>query len=760
MKKFLLFFMLMIASVCGYAQTYNAIATAYVTTTISQKVVFDSTMQAGGTFTFSVLAHNGGGRPGESDTANVKIQFYTASNTLVSTVSSSYNRNLPNPNGAPGNPWAYPAVPWTTLTTSSTNCGGSCATVAYATISMYGIDGSYWAGDYGPWYRAPTFTLNGGSNKAYNPEFGPYNGITAQGWTSSPGFGACQGAWGGSNACIVNSSGQPGTSTTGLVANQNGGGPSATGGTTSGTPGGYNSTMSTSSPTGPPPAPTVTGSTTTNSTKTIISNNQQQTITTPTTTTTYSDGTSKTTKGSSTTSVVSNNTFTGVHFGAAQVADTQWNVGACTQTNSCQIYSTSPGGTYNTGNWTAIASNQYITFIPNTAGDSATNPWRMILVNSDGTFSDLGSGRILVQGTDSNGNIYLFFTNDNYNGTLLSGNLGLTGQGMTFTGTKDPSMNDTDSLAGGMSTTPLAPGQVGGSAAAPTVTGTSTSNNVSSSSSVGSATTTTNPYNWGGGTYTVIGTATPTTTITTTTPVTTTYWSDGTTTTSNGTSTTTSNTTWDYTVTGPTNPPVSPNVGTNKNSVYITQTNAGASNDVTANQSGRGNYESVSLGGSNNIVRLGQGYTFSNTGASTESANAGNYNLSGVTISGNFNGVVNSQVGNSNSAIISSTGNYNSLLATQTGNNNQVYSTISGNNNSLSFGQTGNGNIAAANLYGNNNVASITQTGNNHGTVLNLINAGGANNVSVIQTGNGDAYSLQQTCTNPAGCSVSVIRNK
>ena len=262
MKKIFLILLLLCSNV--FAQpTYNSIATAYVTTTISQNVVFNSTMQQGGTFAFSILAHNGGGRPGQSDTANVKIQFYTASNSLVSTVQSNYSANLPNPNGTPGNPWADPSVPWSTLTVSSVNCGGSCANVAYAKISMYGIDGSYWAGDYGPWYRAPTFTLNGGGNLTYNPEFGPYNGTTAQGWTSSPGFGACQGAWGGSNACIVNSDGQPGTSTAGLVANQNGGGPSATGGTTSGQAGGYNNTMSTSnagSGTGLPqtaPAPVV-----------------------------------------------------------------------------------------------------------------------------------------------------------------------------------------------------------------------------------------------------------------------------------------------------------------------------------------------------------------------------------------------------------------------------------------------------------------------------------------------------------------------
>lgn len=657
MKKIFLMLMLLCSSV--FAQpTYNAIATAYVTTTISQTVVFDSTMQAGGTFTFSVLAHNGGGRAGQSDTANVKIQFYTSTNTLVSTVNSSYSSNLPQPsqsgtNGLSGNPQADPAVPWSTLTISSTNCGGSCANVAYAKISMYGIDGSFWAGDYGPWYRAPTFQLNGGSNLAYNPEFGPYNGVTAQGWTSSPGFGACQGAWGGSNACIVNDQGQPGQSTAGLVANQNGGGPSANGGTTSGTAGGYNSTMSTTNagagtgtPQTPPSAPPAANTQTTTQTNIL--------------------------------------TF--------QTWDVQhYRSGGWTGTT---------GGNITTG-WTWSCTN---------CGSTTSGTVDRVTRSSDDTV-------IFVYLLDSNGNMVISEPNGVY----------------TYSGT--------------------AP-------AAPTVTGTSTSNQTSSSSSTGTTTTTANTYNWAGGTYTVIGTSTPTTTTTTTTPVTTTTWSDGTTTTSNGTSTTTTSVTYNYTVTGPSTPPVNPNAGTNNNSVYIQQVNAGASNKVTANQSGHGNYESISLGGSNNNINIGQGYTFSTTGVASESSTASNNNLIGLSLSGNSNTVSNSQVGASNSSILSATGNSNVLTITQNGNTNQTYSTISGNSNSLTIGQTGNGNIAAVNLYGNSNSATVTQTGNNHGTVLNLVNAGGANNVSVVQTGTGDAYSLQQTCTNPAGCSVSVIRNK
>ncbi len=253
--QILFFYIAATVSTVQAQEMYNSIATAYVTTTISQNVVFNSAMQQGGTFELSVLAHNGGGRAGQSDTANVRIQFYTAGGSLVSQAQTNHSANLPNPNNVCGNPCIDPAVPWTTLTISSTLTQAQASTVAYAKISFYGIDGSYWAGDYGPWYRAPTFTHNGGANLAYNPEFGPYNNVAAQGWTISPALGACQGAWGGSNPCIANSSGTPGVSTTGLVANQNGGGPDPNGGTTSGTAGGYNSTMTTSSPTGAPPPP-------------------------------------------------------------------------------------------------------------------------------------------------------------------------------------------------------------------------------------------------------------------------------------------------------------------------------------------------------------------------------------------------------------------------------------------------------------------------------------------------------------------------
>ena len=730
-----IFLMLLLLCSNVFAQTnYNSIATAYVTTTISQDVVFNSAMKAGGTFTFSALAHNGGGRAGQADTANVKIQFYAAGGSLISTVNSNYSANLPIPT-AQDPPRADPAVPWTTLTVSSVNCGGSCANVAYAKVSMYGIDASFWAGDYGPWYRAPTLQQNGGGNLLYNPEFGPAYGYNAQGWTTNPGMGACQGAWGGSNPCIVNSSGVPGTSTVGLVANENGGGPSSTGGTSSGTAGGYNSTMSVTNA-GPgtgtpqtPPAPTKNWQTVnTNSNPVVISAIYPTSNNSP-----YNETAVNAFDGNPSTKYLNfdkQNAGVTVKLSQGRVVQkftiTTANDAVERDPSSYKLYGSNDGV-----NWTLIKEGP--------------------LSLSDSRFTV--SGEITVDNTTAYVYYFIKFPSIKNN----SGNSVQIAE-VTYYYDLNDGVTSTDTGSGG---TPANPGQSGSVCAdcGPTVTGTSTTNNVSSSNSVGSTTTTNNQYTWGGGTYTVTGTNTPTTTTTTTTPVTTTNWSDGTTTTSNGTPTSTSSVTFNYTVTSPTTAPVNPNAGTNKNSVYITQTNAGSSNKITANQSGHGNYEAITLGGSNNNIYVGQGYTFSTTGVATESSISNN-NLSNLTLSGNSNTMFNEQVGSSNSSIMSVTGNSNISKLNQTGNSNQAYSTVTGSSNSITIGQNGNSNIAAVDVFGNNNIATVTQTGNNHGTVLNLINAGGANNVSVIQTGTGDAYSLQQTCTNPAGCSVSVIRNK
>jgi hypothetical protein len=207
----------------------NAIKMGYNFTTVSQTVVFDNTMRAGGTLTLSTQAMDGGGRaPG--DPFVIKMVFYNSSNQIINTAQLS-------------NTLVYGTTTPTTYTTTTTNCGGSCANVAYVKVEFYGKDGGYWAGNYGPYIINPSLKFNGGPNILYNPEFGVYgtNGF-AQGWTSTAGWQNCA-LYSGAATCVINNG-----------APVNGGTYSATGGSTSGSAGGY---------TAPPPAPTYSSSITT-----------------------------------------------------------------------------------------------------------------------------------------------------------------------------------------------------------------------------------------------------------------------------------------------------------------------------------------------------------------------------------------------------------------------------------------------------------------------------------------------------------------
>ena len=220
LRRISLFFLLLFSLTALAAP--NAIRMAYNFTTVSQTVVFNSAMQAGGTFTLSTQAMDGGGRaPGDPFT--IKMVFYNSSNAIVNTAQLS-------------NTLVYGSATPATYTTTTTNCGGSCANVAYVKVEFYGKDGGYWAGNYGPYIINPSFSFNGGPNILYNPEFGIYgtNGF-AQGWTSTAGWQNCA-LYSGSATCVVNNG-----------APVNGGTYSATGGSTSGSAGGY---------TAPPPAPT------------------------------------------------------------------------------------------------------------------------------------------------------------------------------------------------------------------------------------------------------------------------------------------------------------------------------------------------------------------------------------------------------------------------------------------------------------------------------------------------------------------------
>lgn len=216
---------------------YNTANMSYqANSTISQNIVFDSAMQAGGTFDFSVNAHAGGGRPLQHDTANVMLEFYDSSGVLITSTQTTYSNNLLQMNAwssAPGDN----SEPWVTITHTYTLSAADAANTAYVKVTLVGTDSSWWAGNYGPQWQMPTLTFNSGTaNILYNPEFGvDPSGVQAQGWASSTSYSGVCGITSGSATCVTNA--------TGVTANMSGGGYSATGGTTSGTPGGYTSTL-------------------------------------------------------------------------------------------------------------------------------------------------------------------------------------------------------------------------------------------------------------------------------------------------------------------------------------------------------------------------------------------------------------------------------------------------------------------------------------------------------------------------------------
>lgn len=150
-------------------------------------------------------------------------------------------------------------------------------------------------------------------------------------------------------------------------------------------------------------------------------------------------------------------TFADVKFGQSQIADSQWNVGACMYTATCQIYSKAPGTAYKIP-WTSgklsWASGDYVSFV---ATGNSTNPWQAIQYNSSGTQKAvMGNGHVINMGAD-----YFFFVGyDNNTGQLFSPTIGMSGTvGVTWAGTLNPTVGQMNAAATNWTTTPLTAGQ-------------------------------------------------------------------------------------------------------------------------------------------------------------------------------------------------------------------------------------------------------------------------------------------------------------
>lgn len=391
--------------------------------------------------------------------------------------------------------------------------------------------------------------------------------------------------------------------------------------------------------------------------------------------------------------------FADLKFGSAQLSDTQWDVGACMYTNTCNIYGLSGiGVTWNLGYPVSVGATQYIAF---TASGDANNPWNMKLYNSDGTVAqDLGLGRLAIQGADSAGHHFFFFTNDNWNGTVFSIDYGFpNSNGFSFTGTGSPTVSQTDTFAATYgSTTPLAPGETytggGGSApAGPTVAG-------------GTITTT----NWSGNEVITSG----------------------------------SSSTAGYTGSQQTRVDTWTNGSQSYNNILYIEQTYGSNNNVTITQSGTKNRIDFTLNGNGNVVSTTQ------TGS--------NYLKEEIPGWGNNIVINQSNTVTTNYAETKIQGNGNTVNHTQTGPGNHVmFNTSAGDINTINVSQSGTaGHYAESKLTGNFNNVKIDQSGNTQNKAnIDLTNSGGAASLDLQQTG-GKNFTIIQNCLNPAGCGTVV----
>ena len=150
--------------------------------------------------------------------------------------------------------------------------------------------------------------------------------------------------------------------------------------------------------------------------------------------------------------------LTDIKFGQSQIADSQWNVSACLNTATCQIYSKNPGTMYKipwtTGQW-SWQTGQYVQF--SLTGNSSY-AYEGKVYNSNGTLAGtIGTGKIVNMGPD-----YFFFVgSDNNTGQLFSGSSGMNNtSGVSWTGTLNPTIQQANTYANATySTAPLSAGQ-------------------------------------------------------------------------------------------------------------------------------------------------------------------------------------------------------------------------------------------------------------------------------------------------------------
>jgi len=185
--------------------------------------------------------------------------------------------------------------------------------------------------------------------------------------------------------------------------------------------------------------------------------------------------------------------LTDIKFGQSQIADSQWNVNACLNTTTCQIYSKNPGTAYKipwTSGQVSWAAGDYVKFSTSSNGSF---PYTATQYTSAGTVKVvMGDGKIVNMGPD-----YFFFVgSDNNTGQLFSGSSGMNNtSGVSWTGTLNPTVAQANTYANATySTVPLSSGQTATSTPSSSTTTTTTAPTTITATNIGFETGNTNSW--------------------------------------------------------------------------------------------------------------------------------------------------------------------------------------------------------------------------------------------------------------------------
>ena len=210
---------------------------------------------------------------------------------------------------------------------------------------------------------------------------------------------------------------------------------------------------------------------------------------------------------------------------------------------------------------------------------------------------------------------------------------------------------------------------------------------------------------------------------------------------------------------------------TRKNAETLQRTNQ-SGNEIQIEQIGDNNNitirQGVTVGGKNrielysngdsNTYNLNQGYTSNGTAVGGDGSNHYLY----LNVIGSNNNITKQQTGTTNFNETTVNGNTNNLTNVQQGNSPKIlFQNINGNSNTVTTNQKDTGNhYLDINLTGNGHNVNAVQEGlGNHAATIQFTNSGGASSLNLNQSGTtNQTYSIQQSCTNPAGCSTTITQ--